>query len=71
MLEIWQPRYIDKKVLIATFKVQDGDNVIMFTRDKKLAGKEFHIDGAVIRQCPVETNGKIDCYAVPMKLLSS
>ncbi len=69
MLEIWQPRYFDNRVLIATYKVQDGENLITFTKDNKLKGVVFSVSSDIIKKCPVETNGKIDCYAVPMKEL--
>ena len=69
MIEIWQPRYIDNTCLIATFKVVDGENLITFTKDKKLKDKVFSVDSSVIRSCPINSNGKIECYAVPMKAL--
>jgi hypothetical protein len=68
MIEIWQPRWHDRKVLIATFKVDPGDNVVIFTKTKSLPGR-FHISAEKIRQCPVESNGRIDCYAVPLSYL--
>lgn len=69
-IEIWQPRYHDKKVLLARYKVCDGDNKIVFTKAKHLAGKTFHVSGDVVRKCKLETNGSIPCYAVPMDALT-
>ena len=69
LIEIWQPRYHDKKALIATFRVCSGDNYIKFTKDKRLAGKIYKCSGDVIRKCPIESNGKIACFAVPMENL--
>lgn len=69
MIEIWTPRYHDNVVLIATYKVKSGDNFIKFTKAKYLAGKIFKISGADIKSCPLDDNGKITCYAVPMDKL--
>ena len=71
MIEIWQPRWHDKKVLIAKRKVSDGNNFIFFSKSKCLRGKTFKILGAEIRKCPIESNGVIDCYAVPMEKLEA
>lgn len=68
MIEIWQPRWHDRKVLISKFKVDPGDNEIIFTKTKSLQGK-FHISGEKIKQYPIESNGMIDCYTVPLKEL--
>jgi hypothetical protein len=69
MIEIWQPRYKDRKVLIATYKVGDT-NTIVFTKAKYLKGKVFKCSGETIRKYPKETNGTIECYAVPMSELT-
>ena len=69
MIEIWQPRYHDNKVLIATYKVERGTNQIRFTKDRRLAGKTYVVSGDKIKSCPVETNGRIACYSVPMEYL--
>jgi hypothetical protein len=67
MLVIRQPRWHDRKVLIAKYKVKD-DNLLTFTETKQLADKVFKIKGAVIKKYPLESNGVIDCYAVPLEL---
>ena len=71
MIEIWQPRYHDKKVLIAKYKVSNGMNEIKFTRAKHLKDMVFRIHSMEIAKCPVETNGTIPCYAVPMDKLEN
>ena len=43
-IEIWQPRYKDRKVLIATYKV-GNQNSIIFTKAKHLLYKEYYITG--------------------------
>ena len=67
-IEIWQPRYKDRKVLISTYKV-GNQNSIIFTKAKHLLYKEYYITGEEIRKCTLETNGTISCYAVPMDKL--
>lgn len=69
VIEIWQPRYKDNVVLIATYKVMDGNNFIRFTKAKHLAGSLFVVHSSVIRSCPKDTNGKIACFAVPLDML--
>lgn len=66
-IEIWQPRWHDRTVLIARHKVGQ-DNVIVFTKTKSLPGA-WRVSGDVVRQYPLETNGKIPCYAVPLDAL--
>ena len=65
-ITIWNPRWHDRVVLIAKYKVRDGDNGITFTKAPSLKGKIFKMSGADIRKCPLDTNGKIPCYAVPL-----
>ncbi len=70
MIEIWTPRYHDNVVLIATYKVQSGDNLIRFTKAKHLQGKVYKISGSDIRSCPLDDNGRISCFAVPLEKLT-
>jgi hypothetical protein len=73
VIEIWQPRWKDRKVLIAKFKV-GTHNEIHFTGGPQkripdsLKGK-FYVSGDTIRKSPLETNGSIDCYAVDLNEL--
>lgn len=62
--EIWQPRWKDRVVLLATYKVSHH-NEIRFTKAPTLPGS-YYVSGDVAKNCPVETNGTISCYAVPM-----
>lgn len=62
-IEIWAPRFKDRKVLIAPWRVMSGINRIVFTRTKM---PSLLINGAEIKKYPMESNGKIGCYAVPM-----
>jgi hypothetical protein len=66
MIEIWQPRWHDRKVLIAKYKVKEGSNEIIFTKAKSLKDSVYVVHSNIIKQYPLETNGKIPCYAVPL-----
>ncbi len=71
MIIIFEPRWHDRKVLIAKYKVSQGTNEIIFTKAKNLIGKRFYLRGEEIIKYPLETNGTIDCYAVPLDKLIS
>jgi hypothetical protein len=64
-IEIWSPRYKDRTVLIAAYKVRDM-NEIVFTKSKHLAGMSFFMRGFDIKKYPKTTNGKLVCYTVPL-----
>ena len=68
-IEIWEPRYKDNTVLIATYKVKPGDNHIVFTKARHLMGMEFIVSSEIIQRCPTQTNGKIPCFVVPFEKL--
>lgn len=65
-IPIWEPRYHDNKVLVATKKVR-AHNRIIFTKAKSLIGKEFYISSERIKKYPKESNGVLQCYAVPLE----
>lgn len=65
LIDIWSPRYKDRKVLIASYKVKEM-NKIIFTKAKHLEGREYCMSGAKIRSYPIDTNGKVQVYAVPL-----
>ena len=66
MIKIWSPRYHDRKVLIAKYKVSNT-NQIIFTKAKSLLNRTFTLSGETIKKYPLETNGTIPCYAVPLE----
>jgi hypothetical protein len=63
--EIWEPRWYDRKVMLAAHKV-GTHNKIKFTKAKSLGEEPYYVSGATVKQHPKETNGKIQCYAVPL-----
>lgn len=68
LVEIWQPRYKDRTVLVAKYKVKPL-NKIIFTKAKHLKGIAFYMKGEDITRYPVEDNGKIACYVVPLDVM--
>lgn len=67
MIEIWQPRWKDHKVLIAKHKV-GLHNKIIFTRTPSMPG-EYYASGEDIQKYPITDNGKIPCYEFPVSEL--
>lgn len=72
-LKIFHPRYHDNVVLIAQYKMLHASPVVIieFVRSKSLKGQRFCATRETILHCPLESNGKIACYAVPMDKLES
>lgn len=64
VIDIWQPRWHDRVVLIAKYKV-GTHNLIKFTKTPSMTD-EYYLDGKTITKYPLETNGKVKCYAVPL-----
>lgn len=74
-MDIWAPRYSDaytatdeRVALLAQYKVHHASPVIIvtFTKAKHLAGQRYAITRDAVQKCPIDSNGKIPCYAVPM-----
>ena len=70
VIPIWYPRYHDGVVLVGKKHVKNGINKIVFTKAKHLMGKIFELTGEFIRNCPLDSNGKIACYAIPLEEFS-
>jgi hypothetical protein len=79
-LPIWAPRYSsaysdtnERVALLAQYKVLQASPVIIieFTKAKHLEGQRFCIKKDDVLRCPIDSNGKIPCYAVPMSKLES
>jgi hypothetical protein len=70
-IPIWSPRYWDKKVLVDVSKLQPDTTFIFFCCDRNLTDL-YAIDSNRVREnCSVCTNGKIDCYEIPLSYLRS
>ena len=68
MIEIFAPRWRDRVALIAKYKVTNGVNKIRFTKAGSYNGI-YSADGDSIRKSPIDSNGRIECYAVPLDTL--
>jgi hypothetical protein len=75
-LDIWAPRYSDKYkeggewvALLACYKVDQASPwiIIEFTKAKHLIGQRYCIPRKLAQDCPIDSNSKIRCYAVPLK----
>lgn len=69
VIEIWQPRYKDNMVLVATYKVKSGYNYLRFTKAKHLEGKLFRFHSTDINTNNVQRNGNAVVYVIPMEKL--
>ena len=68
-IRIWQPKYCTKEVLVAVSKVRPSKNYVYFCADRNWEDL-YSFDGEkVINECKVTSNGKIDCYCVPLSWL--
>ena len=71
-LTIWEPRWRDKRVLLAKHKIGEH-NKINITQEHKDGTRYFpndmYISGKEARRYKVESNGVIPCYAVPLDKL--
>ena len=65
--EIRNPRWKDRTVLLAKYKV-GMHNEVIFTHAKSMPGS-YYISGSEAKNYPINSNGKIDCYAIPMNAL--
>lgn len=66
-ISVWQPRWHDRKVLVAQYKVKKGMNIIKITEGA--AQGKYQMSEVAIRSYPLETNGAILCYALPLEKL--
>jgi len=66
-IEIWQPRWHDRIVLVAVHKLKKN-NTIIFTKAPSLPRK-FKILGDDIKKYSITNNGKISCYELPLDVL--
>lgn len=70
-LEIWSPKYKTNTVLLAKYKVAKSTPqiIIEFVKAKHLIGQRYAITRNEAVSYPVITNGKTECYNVPMDAL--
>ena len=65
-IEIWQPRWSTRDILVAPWKV-GTHNRITFKYAKSLTG-DYYLSGATIKACELSSkgNGKAAMYIVPL-----
>lgn len=69
VIEIWQPRWHDRTVLVKTERVKDGWNYLRFTKTPSMTGL-YRFNGTTVREeCEVQSNGKILCFVIPLYML--
>lgn len=68
VFSIKSPRYHDKRVLLAAFKVGQH-NKILFTQAPSMGTEPYYISGKVAKKFKKETNGVIPVYSVPLDKL--
>jgi len=64
-IEVWQPRWHDRMVLIPPYKVA-AHNKIIFTQAKSLEGKVYYASKQALSERPKENNGTVDCYVIAL-----
>ncbi len=71
--DIWQPRWKDRMVLLATYKVAD-ENIITFSKTPSLKGT-YRISGEEVKKCHIRPEDTTQarriprCYEVPLSKL--
>lgn len=66
IIEIWNPKYSTREVLVATKKIKDWVNIIEITKDKDYAWKQLKIHSDVARKCRIQSNWTIPVYCIPL-----
>ena len=71
MIQVWEPRYHDRKVLVAAHKVRKGMNIIKIKHPNKIGAYDgrYRMSAIAIKSYPLESNGVINCYALPIDKL--
>ena len=64
-IQIWAPRYKDRVVLIAVYKL-GAHNKITFTKAPHMGTDPYYISGKKVQTFPIDSNGRVKCYAVPV-----
>lgn len=76
VIEIWSPRFHDKKTLIGVHHIKKKlDNYVIRFTDKNKDGELRYPGDRFIKRKDIvghktESNGTIDCYVVPMSKLT-
>lgn len=64
---IWAPRWHDRKVLIAKYKVASNAVYQEITFKTKSLPHRYRILTSIVTSSPLTSNGRIPCYQVPLE----
>lgn len=66
ILDVWNPRYHDRTILVNPRKCIRGTNYVQITKDKDYQNKllKFHSD--ILDKYPAQKNGKGIVVAIPL-----
>lgn len=71
--DIWEPRWRDRRVLLAKRRIKDHNKVII-SQEKADGTRYFpeplYISGKDAKKYKVESNGVIDVYSIPLEAFS-
>lgn len=70
-IDIWAPRWHDKVVLVAMYKVKPKNETtfIRLTDSGREYTGRYKVNTGDVLASPVDSNGAIRCYAVPLDKL--
>lgn len=67
---IWEPRWRDRRVLLATYKVGEHNKIVFsgnpVTKNNSMGTEPFYISGKKARKFKKEDNGTISVYSIPL-----
>lgn len=67
---ILSPRWRDRRVLLAAYKVQENNKILFTGKDGASMGDQpYYISGKEVKKHKKESNGTISCYSVPLDKL--
>lgn len=69
VFNIKHPRYHDSRVLLACNRIGEHNKVNI--TEAKSANGTYYISGKVAKRYPKQSNGVINCYAIPMDKLEN
>lgn len=64
---IYSPRWHDRRVLLADYKLQDHNKILFTGKDGESMGDQpYYISKKAAKKYPKESNGTIMCRAIPL-----
>ena len=69
LFKIWAPRWKDRVVLLDAKHVGTHNEIVFIKAKTESLQGSFYISGRDVHMCQMDTNGKMNCYAVPLDIL--